>query len=224
LTLFYRWERKKNEREKKEKYTRKYQLRRKLQKEMMAVLLHIYTMQWCYVGIEELGASTTLFFSLLSLLCCWGSGVFDTWAWVVVLFSFFSSTCADEMKKKKKRIRRSKWVLVTLSGLRANNRWLMLADFRILFHYICASPLFRYIYLSSPAVSPFSFRWQVEVVAGALLSQSDPITAFIHPRTQVRLTSVTANVMVKKELHRHPYLYISSPASRSMRVYTLLVN
>jgi hypothetical protein len=68
---------KKREREK-EKYTRKYQLRRKLQKKMMAVLLHIYTMQWCYVDREELGASTTLFFSLLSLFCCWGSGVFDT--------------------------------------------------------------------------------------------------------------------------------------------------
>jgi hypothetical protein len=49
---------------------------------------------------------------------------------------FFSSSCADEMKKKeeKKKIGRSKWVLVTLSGLHANDRWSMLAAFRILFH------------------------------------------------------------------------------------------
>ncbi len=180
-----------------------------------AMVLRRYRGTW---GVDN----AVLFSSFSSLLlgqwCIWHMSVSSC------ALLFFSSTCANEMKKKKKRIRRSKWVLVTLSGLRANDRWLMLADFRILFHYICASPLFRYIYLSSPAVSPFSFRWQVEVVAGALLSQSDPITAFIHPRTQVRLTSVTANVMVKKELHRHPYLYISSPASRSMRVYTLLVN
>jgi hypothetical protein len=44
----------------------------------LTYIIYIYTMQWCYVDREELGASTTLFFSLLSLLCCWGSGVFDT--------------------------------------------------------------------------------------------------------------------------------------------------
>jgi len=88
LTLFYRWERKKEkwEKKKKKKGTRANINCEENWKKMMAVLLHTYTMQWCYVGREELGASTTLFFSPL---CCWGSGVFDTWAWGVVFFSLF---------------------------------------------------------------------------------------------------------------------------------------
>ncbi len=76
---------------------------------MMAVLLHIYTMQWCYVDREKLGASTTLFFSLLSRLCCWSSDVFDTWAWVLVLFSLFLFIlCRWNEKKRRKKENRKK--------------------------------------------------------------------------------------------------------------------
>jgi hypothetical protein len=68
----------------------------------------------------------------------------------------------------------------------------------------------------------FSFVWQVEVIDRVLLSQSDPITAFIHLRTQILLTSVAANIMVREKLYRHSYLYFSSYGSSNRRVYTLV--
>jgi len=138
---------------------------------------------------------------------------------------FFSSSYADEMKKKKKKIRRSKWVLVTLSGLRANDRWLMLADFRILFHYICASSLFRYICLTSPAVFSFSFVWQVEVVARALLSQSDPITCLHTCANTSSFYCCYCQCNGKNNFIDIPICCTSHrPAFSSRRVYVLVEN
>jgi hypothetical protein len=76
-------------------------------KKMMAVLLHIHTMQWCYVDREELGASTTLFFPLLSLSLSSSLLLLGQWCiWHMSVSSFallvFSSSRADEIKKKKK--------------------------------------------------------------------------------------------------------------------------
>jgi hypothetical protein len=139
---------------------------------------------------------------------------------------FFYSSRADKIKKKKKkkkRIRRSKRVLVTLSGLRANDRWSMLPTFRILRYYICASSLFRYICLYYSCCFSLFVRMTSR---SRRSSTSITIRSYycLHTCSNTSPSYFCYCQFDEKNLRRQPYLYISLPASSNRRVYILLEN
>ncbi len=131
---------------------------------MMAVLLQSNSV----TSIEKnLGRRRR--YSPLSFFCYSGSGVFDTWVWVVVLFSLspsFFSSHVDEMKRRKET-NESLLSWVTCVPMIVNRCT------RHFSHFVRSTVVLRYdvscIFTQViPAVffSLFSIRWrQVEIIA-----------------------------------------------------------